>query len=273
MRFLLILLASVALQAAARELPLPTVPSTLTTPADRASYVARHFWDGMEWADSAAVADGEFMGRNIATFATILPLVSDSIAAEAAAAMVAGADTSAVARRTLPLLVEDYLLARRSPVRSDAVYITLARAMARAGWPGKERMLWLADMVALNAPGTPAPDFSFILRDGREVTLRSMLDGRPTLLLFYSPTCHDCSELIGQMQRVAEIASGEWQVIAVDPGGDRDEWDRSTKIPSAWTDGYEHGRIEDDEIYFLPQLPTAFLISPSGTIEAKEWEP
>lgn len=66
------------------ELALPTVPDSLRTPAERADYILLHFWDAMEWGDSAVVRDGAWMEQTFVNFASLIPYASSAAALDSA---------------------------------------------------------------------------------------------------------------------------------------------------------------------------------------------
>lgn len=67
---IVLLLASCTVNGQQRphgELPLPQVPEELTSPTDRAAYIAEHFWDAMDWRDSTLLRDKAFMEQSFAS--------------------------------------------------------------------------------------------------------------------------------------------------------------------------------------------------------------
>lgn len=54
------------------ELPLPSVPSGITTTEDRAAFVARHFWDALDFRSDPLAVDTAFMEQNFANFISVL---------------------------------------------------------------------------------------------------------------------------------------------------------------------------------------------------------
>ncbi len=56
-----------------RELPLPTVPDSLTVPMQRADYILEHFWDAMDWSDTVLSRDTTFMEQHISNYISVVP--------------------------------------------------------------------------------------------------------------------------------------------------------------------------------------------------------
>ena len=98
-----------------------------------------------------------------------------------------------------------------------------------------------------------------------------------TVLLFYNPTCGECSQIIAELtadNAIAElIGNGGIKMVAVYQDGDRDEWDtHAEKIPDDWTDGFTTADLADT-LYAIPELPALYLVAPDGTIELKATDP
>lgn len=264
--FILIGLAG-SLALCGRELALPSIPSELRTAPLRAAWLLEHFWDNMDFNDSAAVADREFMGRNFADFMSVMPVADSCARRRAVEVMVRRAAVSSFAANELSLLTEGYLLDRRSPVADDEVYLLFADAMLAADYPRREAIEFMRRMTAQCRPGTEAPDFEFTARDGRHGRM-SDYRGRRVLLLFYSPDCNECRAEIAQLKAdttlTAAIASGQTVVLAVYGGSDERIWRAGQILPDEWIDAISP---DIDELYPVDGLPCRFRISAQGILE------
>lgn len=276
-RFSIIIAAAVSVAAfflSARTLPLPAVPSTLRTPAERADYLVMHFWDSLDVAD-ALVPDT--MALNFANFLSVMPVVSsDSVRAEAAAAAARAVRRSDDLAALFSQTAEDYLFAGASPMRDEALYVMFLRAMIDADFPDRLRSEWMLDMTVKNMPGTQASDFAFTDRAGRTGRL-SDYAGRPVVLLFYDPACDVChrfaAELAADIMLSIRVEQGRAAVLAVAPG-DLAEW-RSTRpsFPEAWTDACDNGAIDEDGSYLFATFPSLYLIDAAGKVVLKDTTP
>ena len=276
-RFSTLIAAAVSVVAfllSARTLPLPAVPPSLRTPAERADYVVMHFWDSLT-VDDALVPDT--MALNFANFLSVMPVVSsDSVRAEAAAAAARAVRCSDDLAALFSQTAEDYLFAAASPMRDEALYVAFLRAMIDADFPDRMRSEWMLDMTAKNMPGTEAADFSFIDRDGRPGRL-SDFAGRPVVLLFYDPSCDVChryaAELAADVVLGMRVEQGRAAVLAVAPG-DIDEW-RTTEasMPAIWTDACDNGVIDEEGSYLFATYPSLYLIDAEGLVVLKNTTP
>lgn len=262
-RLLLTLLAAPLLCAATVELPLPAVPSELRTPHERAAYVAEHFYDSLSPADARSRAHAE---QNFANFASVLPFVDSAALRSAAASALHRYDADADIRAMFADVVQHYLFDLHSPVRNHAAYeVFLELELSRGGMSETDstRAAWMLEMMRLCKPGTPAPDFEYTGRDGRAHRLSDHF-GRRFLLMFYDPDCTDCADAIVRLRTV------DMPVVAVCSSSDSDRWAASAKIPSEWTDALAPTSLADTDLYFIPRLPTFYIIASDGTIESKD---
>lgn len=254
------------------ELPLPAVPAELRTPADRADYVAMHFWDAMDFADSAALAPQE-MAQNVANYLSVFPIMSGDSSRRAAAAQVVGAAAATEASATLfSQTIEDYLFGAASPVRDEKLYVVFLEEMLRAGYPDSVRTQWMLDMTAKNMEGTKATDFTFTDRKGKRHSLYDCL-GKPAILFFYDPDCDICHAAAEEMERDAllsmRVEQGRAAIIAISPG-ELAEWKKTkASFPQTWSDGCDDNAIDDGELYMISEYPQFYLLAPDGTVLLK----
>ncbi len=267
-RVFIILLLGLAgsLALCGRELALPVIPPALRDISDRAAYMLEHYWDNMDFRDSAAVADRDFMGQNFADFMSVMPLADSTARRKAVDVLVHKSAANEFSANELSLLAEGYLLDRKSPVADDDVYLMFADAMIDAAYPRADAIKFIRHMVASCRPGAVAPDFSFTSRNGAVGRL-SDLRGREVWLLFYSPDCPDCLAEIDALKRDsllrAGIAAGDIAVLAVYGGSDESVWRLRQVIPPDWTDAVAP---DADSLYPVDVLPRMFRIGADGTV-------
>lgn len=260
-----------------RMLRMPSVPSSLTTPEARASFIAERFWDSMDFADSTYVNDKPFMEQQFANFAFMLSLAGDSIRTEAVDRCLDKAvNASNDAYAVMLQLADDYLGKPWSPAYSDELYLPFVAYAANRNDDyaivAKSRY---GDLMK-NRVGESPVDFTFTDRAGKEIALSGLCGkGVPTLLLLYEPTCEDCHELVRLLatnsQISRKVSDGKLRIVAVYAGDDMEQWrpDAATFHPQ-WTVGYDSSRkIEDEELYFIPFTPSTYVIDRDGKIAAK----
>lgn len=183
-----------------------------------------------------------------------------------------GRDDNTAEEATLAL--ENTLLSASSPLHDEDLYIVFLEEMLRTGYPNRVRNEWMLNAVSRNRPGSILPIFEYDTRDGIRHS-SSELRGCTTVLMFYDPDCSDCSDAIARFQtdmRICEsIGKGELRIVCIYADGDRDLWVSSAgKIPEGWIDGFDTGRIVDEELFLLPMTPTIYILDAEGKILRKE---
>ena len=261
--------AAVAAAAQERPLRLPAVPDSLRNAADRAAYVLLHYWDGMDWHDTEAMADTAFVERAFADFAAVMPHARVTDMARAVDSLMDAAESAGAAGRIAGIALR-YLGEADSPVYCpDCLLPFLARAIARG--TASQREIALRDELSALAPGATAPQLLLRAADGDTVPL--ILSACPTLLLFYDSGCTDCTRLIGRMQSdsalAAVVAGGALRIVAVEMKDNAD----ATPLPSGWTPA---GAVNPDDVYVawqLVRLPSLWLLGSDGHILLRDTTP
>ena len=259
------------------ELTMPQLPDSLRLPEERALYLGRHFWDNMDFSNSALTGNEEFMGQNFANFVSIFPVIpADSLPA-VVNGLVTEAAVSEEALENIAHIAEMYLYEPESPVYNEEYFILFLNSLiSSTAYPEvmKERMNALLTDASKNRVGQQAADFGFVTREGKETTLSSLPKSRQTLLIFFDPDCDHCHEvmtLIAENKGINDkIASGELNVVAVYSGDEKGQWEKyAATLPSGWIVGYEPGKIYDDEIYVLRTFPSVYILDSENRIVAK----
>ena len=257
--------------AAMAEVRLPAIPDSITAPAPRADWLTAHFW-----YDNDLTTPGSDLEEAFATFASLLPHASADAQAEAAHIFAARAPRDNARREAISGIVESYLLDRHSPVHNEDIYTLLASAMIAQGWPGREAMEYLCAMTRMARPGSPAPDLTYIDRGGDAHTLAHTVGGVPTLLLFHSPGCSECEEMIATLRTDSDLShcvtEGTLRILAVAIYAPLEVWMAHEALPAGWLDGHTDTDPADAG-YFVPYTPTLYLIDATGNIILKDTTP
>lgn len=262
------------LQAQPYELQLPDVPAELTVPADRADYILLHFWDGMEFADTVRSLDRNFMSENVAEYLSVFPHAHDSVKIAAVKSFVSATSENAPVAELMSEIIENYLMPKGSPMHDDDLFAFFLTEMIENGYPNEVRNKWLLEMMIKNRPGSKVPDFDLQLRDGSISSFSDIVAGKPAILIFYDPDCGDCAKAISELNDDfllrTRIESGAVKVVAVYADGDKELWENSSKIPDAWIDGFDTGRIMEQDLFLLPAMPTIYFVMPDLTVGQKD---
>ena len=154
-------------QRTTEEFRLPEVPVLLTDPAERAAYLAVHYWDYFNFADTTLISRPEITEQAFVDFISILPYT---------AKVQVAVDTlfrRAMVKKEMLYhfisLADKYLYEPNSPMYNEELHILVLRSLL--GNPGlddwdKERPRYLLEMALKNRPGDVAADFTYRTRDG-----------------------------------------------------------------------------------------------------------
>ncbi|MDE6005989.1 MAG: DUF5106 domain-containing protein [Muribaculaceae bacterium] len=261
-------------------LPLPEVPLVLTTPQERAAFVAAHYWDGMDWNDRRLLGNERFMGESMATYATLLGITPREKGMDCIAELVNSIGTDPLALNTLADYAYSYLYLPESPLYDEELYLMFVNPLlAQPGLleENHERLDKYKTDILKNRVGNIATDFTFIGTDGQSHDLLS-LSPKASLrvLIFYAPGCDKCDEAFEIIKRseafsIAE-ARGEVSVIAINPFGQNNPGPAMIKpgMPKSWIVGYSpEGALDSDETYIIRSTPAIYILDRNGTILQK----
>lgn len=263
--------------AAVRELPLPNIPATLRRPGERAEYLLMHFWDAMDFADTTASRNREFMEQNFANFASVFPHAGTTAVAAAVGRLLNRAEADEPAYMMLAEIAEKYLYEPDSPLCDDQYYTVFLEELLRSPILDeyeKIRPAYQLDIARKNCTGSTAADFAYIDRNGHAQTLHGT-KGRSVLLVFYDPDCSHCMEIMASLGNDAAIRSavdrGELTVLAVFADGDRESWKPlPNTIPGDWTEALDTTGVQERELYSFKRLPTLYLLDEDKRVLLKD---
>lgn len=262
-------------------LPLPEIPSTITNPGKRAEYAVAHFWDAMDFADTARSCDTAFIEQNFANFASLLPLIDlPTVLTPAAKALMSRAEVNRDAYNLLAETADKYLYDPDSPMLNEEAYIPFLEAITGGTFIDNAlRARYNAQLedALKNRPGTRANDFEIVMHSGEKSTLLKECRGaNAVIVLFYDPECSNCARLVSEMNGDgalrAAIVGGRVKIVAIYPDGDEGEFAASAgKIPAKWTDAMSiGGRVSEEELYSLRAMPSLYLLDGNGKVVLKD---
>ncbi len=280
---------------APRPFPMAEIPVMFSDPGERAGWLAQHFWDPFTAPDSLYFSDSlhingvprQEVEKKMGGFAGLLDQVSPADGARSMQQLYSRAEAFQRAHPSgnlfpvLTDLVSQYFYDPNSPVRSEELYLSYVSRLADCDLLTsleRERYAREARLCALNRPGTPAADFTFIDSFGRRRTLYGV-KAELTLLIFGNPDCHACKEIQEALSAddalSAAIASGQLKVVDIYIDKDLDAWKRHIdEYPSAWINGYDPDFvIRTDLLYNARALPSLYLLDAEKKVLLKDCTP
>lgn len=260
---------------------LPEIPSELTDPNDRAEYLIVHFWDNLDLSDTIKTHDEAFMERSLSTFLSILPYSqNESVIKEGFRKMLDRTSEDPFVYQKITGASDSYLSDNDSPVKSEELYILYLQTLYDTTSLSEEAKARIADrleLISKNRVGEKAVDFTFTTPIGNESTLYKTLDegNAKLMLIFFDPQCDQCEEIISEIKKDEklneDINSGELKILAVYSGPNKDAWIRKvSSLPSNWIIGINPSEIDEGELYYLPTMPTIYLLNNDGTVLVKD---
>lgn len=261
-------------------LPLPEVPSELTSPEDRATFVVAHFWDKMDFKDTVKSHNDDFMQQNFVNFLGLMVYVPDSLALDNSfTTMIEKAKADSGSLAIIKDLAVKYLDDPNSPMRSEDLFIIYLNSMLKQNdlpVADREKLEYRLSQAMKNRVGTKAADFAFRKKNGGKTTLyKSLPSSENLLLIFFDPECEHCDEILTTLMKDRDlnlgIEAGEIKVLAVYIGNKEDVWGEKIKtFPTTWEVGIDDGLIDETDLYYLPAMPTIYMLDSDGIVLGKD---
>ncbi len=269
-----------SLQAYGYSLQMPGIPVAITDPEAMAGYMAVHYWDYMDFNDTAMVADDGFMDRTFAGYFSIFPYISSGYAAQAADVLMAHAEVNRSSYHRVMAAVERFLTSPNSSMRDEETYYLFLQAVDRSDFldsARRERVKAQIKDVLKNRRGTAAADFAVTDSNGRRTSLYSeAVSGQYRVVIFYDPECSHCHEIIEELKNAEELSAavtaGRVKVMAVYADGDSDVWSKARRsMPDSWLNCVSPGgAVVNRDIYSLPAMPVIYVMADDNTVVLKD---
>lgn len=269
--------ATASAAAQAPELVIPQPPVMLSGDSARLDFMARHYWDNFDYADSTWIADTAALEETFTPWAQILFRLPERQAAGLTGALISrGNDYPQMQLRLLDV-AEYFWRHPNSPFRSEELFIPVLEAVAAA--PGIDSLYKLRPRAQLasalkNRPGMRAADFAYTLGSGGTGRL-SDIRAEYTLLLFYNPGCAECARVEEYILRSelfsSLLSSGRMKVLAVYPDEDVAAWRAHLpQMPRGWTVGHAPMERGGTAAYDLPGIPALYLLDRNKKVLVKD---
>jgi hypothetical protein len=261
--------------------PVANVPSMISDPAEQLRWVAQHYWDNFQFADTLAVdrwskyAEQAFVDMCSAVMRNNTP---PEIAAEFTAELMKKAAVNRAAFDRFIEIASKYLNGANSPLLNEDMYIGALRAILANPALDEWDRIWpqgQLDMALKNRPGDRAIDFKYTLASGASGTLHG-LKARYTLLFFNNPGCPTCRQFMDEISAtpllVDMIAAGTLRVLAVYTDADLAAWrEYLPSMPKGWICAYDPGEVvKNNDLYDLKMIPTLYLLDSEKRVILKD---
>ena len=260
-------LAKVAAERDTCVFTLPNPPAVLTGVAERAEYVAGHYWQGLDYANAAWLADSAALEQVFVYWIPVLAQLSPDSRAKVAGTVITHGKGHPAMQLRLGELAELYFHEPNSPYRSEELYIPILHALVEVSHIKdiyKERYCYQLEKALMNRPGTHATDFAFVTREQRTQRL-SDIRSDYVLLYFFNPDCHDCKRVAAYITASPVFSSlleyKRLTVLAVYPDEDLLVWKKHLySMPEEWIVA-RYANDADRKAYDLPAIPNLYLLN------------
>lgn len=253
-----------------------TMPVIPDVAPDKRTWLAEHYWDNVDFADTTWLSHKALLREQVQNFITVM--MSGVSKADSDIALRNLLDKASVDKQALLLVAEvldEWLYDPNSPMRNEAMYVPVLQyiiASLLLDDIDKERPKFQLEMAAKNNPGDLATDFVYTLPDGRTGRLWQ-LPAPMTLIYFYNPECTGCAETIAALKAhpiLSEaIAVGEIDFLALFVDSDQELWRRHfAEMGQGWIVARDNGEvIRNRKLYDLKAIPTLYLLGPEQLID------
>lgn len=265
---------------------LPDIPANLTRPNERAGYLAVHYWDSFNFADSSVIKQPDKMEPLFADFIGILPHANYTDACKGIKKLMSRVAENSSLLASVLGLADKYLYDVNSPMRNEEFYIPFLESVVDSKTmdePHKIRFRYQLTMALKNRPDSIAKDFTYTLASGMKSSL-SKIVSEYTLLFFNNPDCGICGEfrekiiassVITSMQHSSKNGMKRLTVLSIYTEDDLKFWRKQLwKNPSGWICGYdEKNEIRNHGLYDLKKIPTLYLLNKDKRVVLKDASP
>lgn len=245
---------------------------------DMRAWMAVHYWDKLDMADTAFYRRADTAEMLSAYMLYIRQYVDRDDPSPLLDILRRASTVNRPSLDYFAMLTDRALHNPNSPMRDDELFIpAMETILASPLLDEYDRMGPEHEirMARLNRVGEPATDFSYTTADGRTSRLHA-LRADFVLLFINNPGCDMCREIreaICQSPMLSEmIERRELAVLSLYPDEDLAAWRAySGQIPPAWINAYDRGcRIERGELYDLRAIPSLYLLDSRKRVLVKD---
>ncbi len=236
-----------------------------------------HYWDNYPFQDTLVCQQPDSLKLKVTDFMKQLSMSSHKDRLQAVSRMLDMASVSKQAYDFITRFSGSLLYDHAEFIGQDEVYSIVLRHMINSNMLSdieKVRPRFRLELLGKNAVGQTATDFSFVMRNGREMSLYKMPETIAKLIIFFDPLCIRCQALINTL-RSNTVLNGaingkKLQVLAVCISEDVPSWERvKNDLPGNWIVGLGHDEILNQQLYDLHDFPVIYFLDKSGKVIQK----
>lgn len=262
------------------EIEFPTPPAMLETDEDKIKYIAEHYWDKFDFADTAYIDKEDVTEQAFADYVYLLINLDRNVVEISVGRMLKAAEAEPLMYKYFVGLFEKYLYEEGSPMRNEEVYIVVLEHLVKSDVLDeyeKIRPQAQLEMALKNRVGDKANDVVATLANGSKVRLYN-IKADYTVVFIYNPDCNACAEVMSEYEMSKNVIqrlvdSGVLKILAVYPDEDLTAWkEHLGKMPSKWIVGYDAGQaMTKNKTYDLRAIPTLYLLDKDKKVLIKDF--
>lgn len=249
----------------------PDVPDTITGQQARASYMALHYWDKVDFSDTTLLKEPKV----VLDFVFLLQLLPSEVASESFKTTFNKLSSHSSNKQLMLFWLDRYLHDSRSPFYNDNLYLKVLDALIASDENDAYRsgVQSMVTQVQRNRIGCPAENFSFVCKDGNATQLYD-IETPWLLLIFNSPDCslcHNLEMLISENDTLQQLINNQqMKVLAICPLADYKGW-MSHEYPNNWICGFDKDMtIIKQRLYEIQRFPSIYLLDRDKHVIQKE---
>lgn len=262
---------------------LPTIPGSITQPAERATYLSLHYWDRFDFGDRSLIERPEITEQAFVDYINILYHIPEESIDASLVYTLKKAEQDTAMYHHFASLFEKYLYDPNSPFRNDEFYLPVLEELSVSpllSEAQRSAFQFHQEMASKNRVGQQANNFTYTLSNGQSFSLYD-LRSEYTLLMFSNPGCSTCEAVIDRINRSEEIKTARslnspsrtmLAIITIYPDDDVEGWfAHLDDLPSTWINGYDDGmKITRERLYDIKAFPTLYLLDKDKNVIMKD---
>lgn len=259
------------------QLKMIDIPAVYSSQQAKELYIATHFWDVMDFLDSAYLQDKLAINVHYSAYINNLrefPAETAKTSLEKFTQLVLGATPPL--KNYLLEIIEQSLYDPNSGLRNESFYIIVLNNIVESEAFDpllKERYKEQLQMALKNNVGDIANDFKFTTIEGKQTSLHT-LPKKYTLIMFYEPDCPACEASLEYFANntVIELASKSFNMVAIYTGDNLEHWKESAKkFKPYWIVAHDNDMvITMERLYDRRPSPSFYLLDKNKIVILKD---
>ena len=257
---------------------LPVIPDSIETKTEKGKYLAIHFWDNFNFADTASFSQKKIAEQAYVDFLNVLVNVDTTVSKVAIDTFTAKTSSVVVASDYFISLTEKYLYNPHSPLYAEELYILFLRSYIdnkNIEADKKIRPSMHLASTMKNRHGSRATDFTYTTANGKKAMMSS-INSPLTIVYFNNPLCEECQNTLQDMKNSpfldSMIKDKKLSILSMYVDDEPQMWkEHISDYPKTWIIAFDNGReIDGKELYSLRLIPSMYLLDVNKKVILKD---